>query len=203
MLRTRCLALLTLCAALSAQQTPPAAKNYVDWGGTGEPLVLIPSNCDPADTFSSLAPHLVKNFHVITLTSTGCNSTSGNQADNVVALLDALGFQRANLVGHASAGAEVIRMAGVYPYRVRRIITLDAIQAKSPANTFTKHPALILVPSGLDRDQRRQLNSFRKNGLDVEIAQLKRSPEQVAKQIIHFVRPQEEPRYSTPPPFTR
>src|SRR5262245_16635305 len=38
---------------------------YVDWGGQGPALVLVPGGCDTAFVFGDLAPRLTGTFHVL------------------------------------------------------------------------------------------------------------------------------------------
>ena len=71
--------LLVLPRGVLAQPAPARTAvvdgvrlQYVDWGGKGPALVLVPGACDTAFVFGDLAPRLTGMFHVLSLTPSGC-----------------------------------------------------------------------------------------------------------------------------------
>lgn len=110
-----------------------ASINYLDWGGSGRPLILIHGNIQNAHVFDALVPLLGSDFRVIAYTRRGFGRSSkvgpfdaATFTEDLRALMDSLGIARAHLAGWSLGGNEVTRMAGLYPDRVDRIVYLDA-----------------------------------------------------------------------------
>lgn len=109
--------------------------HYLDYGGTGEPLVLVTGLGSGAHIFDDLAPRFTDRFRVIAVTRRGHaesdHSNIGYTLDTLVAdlkaVLDTLGLRRVNLAGHSLGGAEITRFAIRYPDRVVSLIYLDAM----------------------------------------------------------------------------
>ncbi len=108
---------------------------YVDWGGDGEPLLFIPGGCDTPFVFGDVASRLAGRFRVVGLTARGCGASdrpvSGygmdRQIADILGFMDALGIQRATLIGHSSGGGKITRFAQRHPGRVRRLVYLDTV----------------------------------------------------------------------------
>jgi pimeloyl-ACP methyl ester carboxylesterase len=108
--------------------------HYVDWGGTGEPLLFLTGLGDSAHRFDEFASNFVDRFHVLGLTRRG-QAESGTPpdgydtstlADDVKGFLDALKITRANIVGHSIAGDEMTLLAGRHPEHVGKLVYMDA-----------------------------------------------------------------------------
>ncbi len=108
---------------------------YLDWGGTGETVVLLPGLGNTAYIYGDFAPRLrARGFRVVSLTRRGhgrsSQPASGYEPDSLAhdirVLLDTLGAGRAHLVGHSFAGVEITRFAARYPERVGKLVYLDA-----------------------------------------------------------------------------
>lgn len=116
-----------------------AILHYVDWGGQGTDLVLVPGFGNTARIFDELGPLLSRHHRVIAVTRRGFGlssvTQSGYDADNlakdVVDLMTAVGVQKADIVGHSMAGEELTHIATTYPERVRRLVYLDAAYDRS------------------------------------------------------------------------
>jgi len=109
--------------------------HYVDWGGTGDPLIfLTPNGGRPERLFDALAPHFVDRFRVLGLTRRGQGDSekppSGYDTDSlsrdIMGFMDAMRITRANIAGHSIAGAEMTHLAATFPDRVRTLVYLDA-----------------------------------------------------------------------------
>jgi len=157
----RIVALLALLA-LQPWSTDAAARigvievqgvrlQYVDWGGYGEPLVLVPARCDTPFVFDDLAPLLLNRFRVLGLAARGCGG-SGPASDGygidlqireLVGFLDALHIQRATFAGHSAGGGKVVRLARLFPSRVTNIVTFDIIYTGVPEQFESKFQAAI------------------------------------------------------------
>lgn len=154
-----CLSTILLRTAF-AETMPPRANyveisgvrlQYVDWGGRGEPLVLVPGRCQTPHVFADLAPLLTERFRVVGLTPRGCGRSGpapngyglDQQIDELVGFMDAMGIRQATLAGHSSGGGKVVRLARRYPSRVSRIITLDTIYRSIPDEFEVKMDAAV------------------------------------------------------------
>jgi pimeloyl-ACP methyl ester carboxylesterase len=106
--------------------------NYLDWGGTGEPLVLIPGYTDNPHIFDELAPRLTSRARVIAYARRGHGLTDakppydgGTLLQDLVSLLDALQIERTALAGRSMGGNETTAFAGQHPDRTDRIVYLE------------------------------------------------------------------------------
>ena len=107
--------------------------HYLDWGGDGDPLLLLAGLGCTAHVFAELAPHLSDRFRVLALTRRGHGLTDQvhrghalvDAAEDARRFLDALRIQRAHVVGHSMGGGEVSALAAGHPERIAKIIYLD------------------------------------------------------------------------------
>jgi pimeloyl-ACP methyl ester carboxylesterase len=110
------------------------ALHYLDWGGGGEPIVLIPGLGSTAHTFDDFAPRLTDRWRVVAVTRRGFGESgrpedgydTASLAADVLAVMDRLGVQRATLVGHSMGGAEAVWLAVHHPERVARVVLLES-----------------------------------------------------------------------------
>lgn len=117
--------------------------HYLDWGGDGDPMLMLAGLGCTAHVFTELAPHLTDRFRVLALTRRGHGPTeqvhSGHELDDAAEdarrLLDALGIERAHMVGHSMGAGEVSALAARHPERVASVVLLDGAYdwADSPA----------------------------------------------------------------------
>lgn len=107
---------------------------YLDWGGTGDVVLLLAGLGNDAHIFDSFAPGLTDRWHVIGLTRRGFGGsdkpaggyTNAVRVEDIRQFLAALKIPRAHLVGHSLAGDEMALFASLYPERVGRLVFLDA-----------------------------------------------------------------------------
>lgn len=107
--------------------------HYLDWGGTGEPLILIHGLGDSPFLFGELADTLKEHFRVIAYSKRGhCKSeTSDSKYDNsslvsdLKLLLDSLKIPKANLLGWSMGGNEITEFAIQYPERTSKLIYFE------------------------------------------------------------------------------
>jgi pimeloyl-ACP methyl ester carboxylesterase len=111
-----------------------ARIEVVDWGGQGEPLVLIAGLGDAAHMYDDFAPRLTNAFHVLGVTRRGYGAsgrpdtgyTVATLSNDVYAVLDSLHLARVDLAGHSIAGQELTWIAAHHPDRVHKLVYLDA-----------------------------------------------------------------------------
>src|SRR5215813_12105128 len=98
-------------------------------------VVLLHGSPGNAKDFNSLAPMLAKNFRVIRPDLPGFGDSSHNVPDYstrahahyVLALLDALGVERAHVVGFSMGGGVALNMADIAPERISSLTMLSSI----------------------------------------------------------------------------
>lgn len=132
--------------------------HYLDWGGRGEPVLLLPGLYGTAEIFSEFAPRLTDRFRVLALSRRGHGRSdepqSGYEPDSLVAdlraFLDSLRIERAHLVGHSLAGVELTAFAGRNPERVLKLVYLDAAYDRKQAIRLPRNPITSAGPSPHD-----------------------------------------------------
>jgi 3-oxoadipate enol-lactonase len=102
---------------------------YYEWG-RGDPLVLVHGLADDHRAWRKVLPWLALDHRVVSYDIRGhgqtpigaANGTVGQLAGDLVALLDALDLERADLCGFSLGGTIVMRAAIDHPGRVRRLL---------------------------------------------------------------------------------
>src|SRR6266480_145556 len=118
---------------------PGVQLEVLDWGGTGQTLVLLAGMGDNAHVFDEFAYQFNDRFHVIGITRRGFGRSSqpaqgydvDTRARDDIAVLDKLNIRDAVFVGHSIAGTELNKLGAVYPGRVRKLVYLDGLDLGS------------------------------------------------------------------------
>jgi pimeloyl-ACP methyl ester carboxylesterase len=118
---------------------PGVQLEVLDWGGTGETLVLLTGLGDNAHVFDEFAYQFNDRFHVIGITRRGFGRSSqpaqgydvDTRARDDITVLDKLNIREAVFVGHSVAGTEMNKIGAVYPDRVKKLVYLDALDIGS------------------------------------------------------------------------
>lgn len=108
--------------------------HYLDWGGTGEPLVFLTGYGAVPHVFDGLAEKFRSRFRMVSPTRRGrtpsdspaTGYTLQDLTADVVALMDHVKMPKAHLVVHSIAGSEATQLAIDHPDRVLSIVYLDA-----------------------------------------------------------------------------
>jgi len=109
----------------------------LQWGDPdGRPVLALHGWLDNAASFSRLAPQL-SGCHVVALDLSGQGLSSRRSADatyqiwddlpQLVAILDALGWEQAALLGHSRGAIISTLLASAIPQRITHLILLDAL----------------------------------------------------------------------------
>jgi pimeloyl-ACP methyl ester carboxylesterase len=113
-------------------QTGPVRTRYLEWAGTGRPVVLVHGFVESADTWEPTARQLAGRFHVYALDLTGFGYsertgryTMDDQVDQVLAFLTAVDADGAVLVGHSSGAAIAAEATLRAPDRIGGLMFLD------------------------------------------------------------------------------
>lgn len=107
--------------------------HYLDFGGTGPALLLLPGIGNTAHAYDDFAAGLTDRFHVYAITRRGFGESSHPSrgydmprlVDDIRIVMDSLRLRRVELVGHSFAGQEMTHFARKYPARVNRLVYLD------------------------------------------------------------------------------
>ncbi len=109
--------------------------HYLDWGGSGPPLVFLAGFGNTPHFFDSVAHRLSDRFRVLGLTRRGHGRSDQPQvgydvatlAEDIVGFLDELSIPCASFAGHSFAGCEMIQLAIAHSSRVAKLVFLDAL----------------------------------------------------------------------------
>jgi pimeloyl-ACP methyl ester carboxylesterase len=134
-------------ATAGAEVTPPkqlfvevekdVELEVLDWGGSGQPVVLLAGLGFDAHSFDGFAEKLATHYRVCGISRRGFGASSlprptGEKysahrlADDVLAVMDALKIVRPILVGHSIAGEELSSIGVRHPGLVAGLVYLDA-----------------------------------------------------------------------------
>lgn len=108
--------------------------HYLDWGGSGQPLVLIHGLGDSPYIFDDLAASLKSNFRIIAYSKRGhCKSETTDKnfdtftlASDLKLLLDSLHITKASLLGWSISGNDITEFAIRFPERTDKLIYFEA-----------------------------------------------------------------------------
>lgn len=146
---------------------PDTQIAYYSWG-KGTPLILLHGNGEDSHYFEKCIPYLSHSFRVIAVDSRG-HGRSGRgtarldfdcMAEDLCALLDALGIPKVHLLGFSDGGNLAIKFALLYPQRVEKLIlngaNVSMLRGVVPWVQLPIYPAvgLLTVLSPLDQNIR-------------------------------------------------
>ncbi len=128
------------------------------WGAPSlPPLLALHGWLDNAGSFDALAPLLADRWHVVAIDLRGHGQSSHiapgawyhyvDYFDDLRAALDALGWQRASLLGHSLGATLASLFAAIYPERVERLLLVEGL---GPL-THTLDDALPRLRTALDQ----------------------------------------------------
>lgn len=106
---------------------------YLDFGGEGLPVVLVPSGTWNAGTYKDFGPLFNDTNRVFAVTKPGYGDGQiakydiPSQGDYLIGFLDALGIERAVFMASSSATTELTYLAENYPKRVAGVVYLSGL----------------------------------------------------------------------------
>jgi pimeloyl-ACP methyl ester carboxylesterase len=107
---------------------------YYEVHGAGRPLILLHGGLMSGETFGPVLPLLAERHQVITVDLQGHGRTADIDrpidarlmADDIAALIDHLGLDKADVVGYSLGGGVALHTAAKYPAKVRRLVVVSA-----------------------------------------------------------------------------
>ena len=114
--------------------------HLADWGGHGPILLLVHGVTGSCRIWDAIAPRLTGRFHPVAFDLRGRGDSDKPErgysiaahAADVVGVLDALGIERAPVVGHSIGGRIGIWVAAHYAHRISHLISIDGGAPASP-----------------------------------------------------------------------
>jgi non-heme chloroperoxidase len=131
---------------------PDVKLEVLDWGGTGEPVLLLAGHGDTGHVFDEFAPYLVSGFRVFAVTRRGFGASSQPETgyglarlvQDIARVAEALKLEHVHLAGHSIAGDEMTRFALTYPEKAGKLVYLEAgydrVEAQRLEARFPKVP---------------------------------------------------------------
>ncbi|MGL6215732.1 alpha/beta fold hydrolase, partial [Billgrantia desiderata] len=111
--------------------------NFQDSGGSGTPLIVVHGLLGSADNWRSHVKQWQEHRRVVAVDlrnhgrSPHADGMSyGEMAEDLLALMDRLGIDKAHLLGHSMGGKVVISLARLAPHRVASLIVADIAPQK-------------------------------------------------------------------------
>ncbi|MCB1057250.1 MAG: alpha/beta fold hydrolase [Acidobacteria bacterium] len=109
---------------------------HVQVSGQGEPVLLVHGFGGSTYSWRDVAPTLARHFQVIAVDLYGFGYTErpeslerytrAGQLDLLLGVLDALGIERAQVVGHSYGGGLAMTLAARHPERVSSLVLVDS-----------------------------------------------------------------------------
>jgi pimeloyl-ACP methyl ester carboxylesterase len=107
--------------------------HYLDWGGNGEPVVVLHGAASSCHWYDLVIPHMSDRYKVIALDQRAHGKTDqpdsgydwSTLAGDVVGALDQLGIQKASVVGHSWGVSTALSVATLHPDRVNALVMID------------------------------------------------------------------------------
>ena len=107
---------------------------YYEVHGSGKPVVLLHGGLGGIGMFTGQLPPLSERFQVIAVELEGHGHTALRErpmsfeqmADDIAALVQHLGLERADLVGYSLGGSVALQTASRHPERVRKLTLVSA-----------------------------------------------------------------------------
>lgn len=126
----------TLTAEETSQVVDTArGKIHLNTAGEGHPVVMLHGSGPGATGWSNFRPNmgpLSERFRVIAADMPGWGGSDPvtyeerDHVSDAIALLDALGIEKAAFVGNSMGGATSLKVAGRYPDRVSHVVTMGS-----------------------------------------------------------------------------
>jgi non-heme chloroperoxidase len=131
---------------------PGVKLEVLNWGGSGEPVLLLAGHGHTGHVFDDFAPYLTNSFRVLAITRRGFGASAqpeqgydlARMVQDIARVTEALKLERVHLAGHSIAGDEMTRFALTYSEKVGKLVYLDAaydrVESQRLESKFPKLP---------------------------------------------------------------
>ena len=110
-------------------ETPGGQLHYC-FEGSGNPIVLLHSTQRSVDEYAEMIPLLAKKRMAIAMDHVGCGDSFKPRAQPsiqdyagpLIQLLDALGIERVNVMGHLLGAYVGVELAAAHPERIDKLV---------------------------------------------------------------------------------
>ena len=131
---------------------------YYESHGEGEPLILISGNGGELSQWKDHITMFSKEYQVIAFDNRGAGLTDKPDmeysiemmANDVVGLMDALGIEKAHILGASMGGMIAQSIAFLHPNRVKSLILAVTMMKVSPQANYAAQHAIKNVQEGVD-----------------------------------------------------
>lgn len=136
------------------------ASIYYEVHGEGRPLVLIPGySCDHS-IWQELIKPLISDFKIIIFDNRGSGQTEDRNddfsietlADDIYALIEALGLKNPNILGHSMGGSIALTVGVKYAQKIGKLMIVNSSAKFSPISSKALHSILDLQQKKIDLD---------------------------------------------------
>jgi pimeloyl-ACP methyl ester carboxylesterase len=175
--------------------------NYLDWGNeAAPPLILVHGGRDHARAWDAVARELAPLFHVIAPDLRGHGDSQWADAGgytmpgficDLAELIHQLAFDQVTLVGHSLGGNIAVRVAGIFPEKVSKLVSIEGL---GPSPEMAQEMAAKPVEARLRGwiEEQRQLAARRPRHyptLEAAVARMRaENPHLTAEQALHLTR---------------
>ena len=144
---------------ISAITEGPVKLHYLDFGGHGSPILLLPGMSNTAWVYKDFGLELARKHRVWALTRRGHGESEqpakgyslDHLSNDILAFLNAHKVTRVTLIGHSLAGEELTHFARRHPDRVAALVYLDAAYDRQHQNSLPPEPVSPPAMSAADK----------------------------------------------------
>jgi len=131
--------------------------HYLDWGGSGRPLVLLHGLASSSRIWDFTAPLLAGHFHTVALDQRGhgLSDKPGSYAfaettGDLASFIDALGLERPVIAGHSWGAGVALQFAADYPEIPAAIALIDGGFVERSSSQTWEHAEAMMRPPEID-----------------------------------------------------
>jgi pimeloyl-ACP methyl ester carboxylesterase len=131
--------------------------HYLDWGGSGRPLVLLHGLASSCRIWDFTAPILAQHFHALALDQRGHglsdkpgSYTFAEVTGDLAAFIEGLGLERPVVAGHSWGAGVALQFAADYPGIPAGIALIDGGFVERSSSQTWEHAEAMMRPPEID-----------------------------------------------------
>ena len=148
--------------------------HYLDWGGSGRPLLLLHGLASSCRIWDFTAPLLAERFHTLAVDQRGHglsdkpgSYTFAEVTGDLAAFIDALGLERPVIAGHSWGAGVALQFAADYPEIPTAIALIDGGFAERSSSQTWEQAETMMRPPEIDGTQVDRFVGFMKKWPDI------------------------------------